>query len=58
MSDAADDLRRKAARARRAASIKTEGAAETDRHLMDLAETLERQAAALEQSAPRKKPKA
>jgi hypothetical protein len=55
MSDPGD-LRRKAARFRRAASIKTEGAAETDRHLMDLAETLERRAGALEQNAAPKKP--
>ena len=56
MSDAGD-LRRKAALCRRAASIKTEGAAETDRYLVELAERLERQAEALEPSAPPKKPK-
>jgi hypothetical protein len=45
----ADQLRRKAALWRRAASIPTEGSNQTNRLLLDLAEQLEREAAALEE---------
>ena len=44
----AAQLRRKAALCRRAASIPTEGSSQTNRLLLDLAERLEREAAALE----------
>lgn len=44
-------LRRKAARYRRAAAIRTEGATETDRQLIVLAESLEEEAARLERAA-------
>jgi len=54
MTDACD-LRKKAALFRRAASIKTDGGALADRHLIELAEELEREAEALEQAAKRDK---
>jgi hypothetical protein len=44
----AAQLRQKAALCRRAASIPTEGSNQTNRLLLDLAERLEREAAALE----------
>ena len=47
MSKAAQ-LRQKAALCRRAANIPTEGSSQTNRLLLDLAERLEREAAALE----------
>jgi hypothetical protein len=49
MSKAAQ-LRQKAALCRRAASIPTEGSNHTNRLLLDIAERLEREAAALEHS--------
>jgi hypothetical protein len=54
MTDARD-LRKKAALFRRAASIKTEGGARTDRRLIELAEELEREADALDKAATEKK---
>ena len=48
-------LRKRAARARHAASIKTEGGQAADRQLMAFANTLEQEADALEGKPPKKK---
>jgi hypothetical protein len=54
----ARDLRRKAALCRRAAAISTEGGGRADRRLIELAESLERQADALENPKAKKTPSA
>ncbi len=56
MSDARE-LRRKAALYRRAASVKTEGGGLADRRLIELADTLEREADALDRLSPPQKPR-
>lgn len=53
MADDPRNLRKKARRYRRAASVTTDGAGESDRLLADLAAELERQAEELERKQPR-----
>jgi hypothetical protein len=56
MTDARE-LRRQAARCRRAAAIRTEGASMTDRQLIALAESLEAEAQRLEAATAPKLPR-
>ncbi len=56
MKDLSDLLRRQAALVRRAAAVQTDGAGASDQRLIELAEQLEREAAALDCQNPRRNP--
>jgi hypothetical protein len=51
------DLRKKASLCRKAASVRTDGAGDTDSVLIDLAERLERQAERLERERGLRRPR-